>query len=62
VLAAEPLRHGQAGLAGTGYAGAGIAAPALLAAASRPGGDVELWLADIAGAGGLDWPAPRLAR
>jgi hypothetical protein len=52
----------QCGLAGTAYVGEGIAAPALLAAASRAGGGVELWLADLSGTTGFDWPVPRLAR
>ena len=52
----------ETGLAATAYAGAGITAPALLAAATRPDGGVELWLADVGGTGGFDWPVPRLAR
>lgn len=46
----------------TAYTGAGITAPALLAADTRADGGVELWLADVGGTGGFDWPAPRLAR
>jgi hypothetical protein len=52
----------ETGLASTAYADAGISAPALLAANTRPGGDVELWLTDVAGSAGFDWPVPRLAR
>jgi hypothetical protein len=52
----------ETGLAGTAYADAGITAPALLETSTRPGGDVELWLADVSGTGGFDWPVPRLAR
>ena len=52
----------ETGLAGTAYADAGITAPALLETSIRPGGDVELWLADVPGTGGFDWPVPRLAR
>jgi hypothetical protein len=52
----------ESGLAATAYAGAGITAPALLQAGSRPGGGVELWLADVGGTGGFAWPVPRLAR
>ena len=52
----------ETGLAATAYAGAGITAPALLQASPRPDGGVELWLADVGGTGGFDWPVPRLAR
>ena len=52
----------QSGLAAAAYAGAGITAPALLEAGTRPDGGVELWLADVGGTGGFDWPVPRLAR
>ena len=52
----------ETGLAATAYAGAGITAPALLEAGTRPDGGVELWLADVGGTGGFDWPVPRLAR
>ena len=52
----------ETGLAGTAYADAGITAPALLETSARPGGDVELWLSDVSGTGGFDWPVPRLAR
>ncbi len=52
----------QSGLAATAYAGAGITAPTLLQASPRPDGGVELWLADVGGTGGFDWPVLRLAR
>lgn len=52
----------ETGLAGTAYAAGGIAAPAVLAASSRPDGQLELWLADVDGPAGFDWPVPRLAR
>ena len=52
----------QSGLAATAYAGAGITAPALLRAGTRPDGGVELWLADVGGIGGFEWPVARLAR
>ena len=52
----------RTGLAATAYAGAGIAAPALLAASDRADGAIELWLTDLSGAAGFDWPVPRLAR
>ena len=51
----------ETGLGATGYASAGITAPALLEANTRAGGG-EVWLADIAGTAGWDWPVPRLAR
>jgi hypothetical protein len=52
----------ETGLAATAYADAGIAAPALLEANSHTDGGVELWLADVGGIAGWDWPVPRLAR
>ena len=52
----------ETGLAATAYAGAGITAPALLAAGPRPDGGTELWLADVGGTAGFGWPVPRLAR
>jgi hypothetical protein len=52
----------ETGLAATAYARAGIAAPALLEANPRADGGVELWLADVRGTAGWDWPVPRLAR
>ena len=52
----------QTGLAATAYAGAGITAPALLAASDRADGAIELWLADVSGTPGFGWPVPRLAR
>jgi len=39
-----------------------ITAPAWLEANPRADGSVELWLADVSGTGGFDWPVPRLAR
>jgi hypothetical protein len=50
------------GLAATVYASSGITAPAMLEANARADGGVELWLADVAGPAGWDWPVPRLAR
>ena len=38
-----------------------IAAPALVEANPRADGGVELWLADVSGTGGFDWPVARLA-
>jgi hypothetical protein len=52
----------ETGLAETAYAHAGIAVPALLEANPRADGGVELWLADVRGTAGWDWPVPRLAR
>ena len=52
----------ETGLAATAYAHAGIAVPALLEANPRADGGVELWLADVRGTAGWDWPVPRLAR
>lgn len=52
----------QSGMAATAYADAGLAAPALLASAVRPDGRVELWLADLGGSSGFDWPVAGLAR
>jgi hypothetical protein len=52
----------ETGLAATSYADAGITAPAPLGTSVRPDGSVELWLADVGGAGGFGWPVPRLAR
>ena len=57
----EPLAY-QTGLAATAYADAGIAAPDLLQASPRPDGGIELWVADVAGVAGWDWPVPRLGR
>jgi hypothetical protein len=57
----EPLAY-ETRLAATAYATAGIAAPALLEANTRADRGVELWLADVAGKTGWDWPVPRLAR
>lgn len=52
----------QTGFAGTAYASDGIAAPPMLDVNARTDGGVELWLADVAGTAGWDWPVPRLAR
>jgi hypothetical protein len=52
----------QTGLAAAAYAAAAIAVPALLDANTRADGGVELWLADVGGTAGWDWPVPRLAR
>jgi hypothetical protein len=52
----------ETGLAATVYADAGITAPALIAADARADGGVELWLADVGGPAGFQWPVPRLAR
>lgn len=51
----------EAGLAATAYGGE-ITAPDMLQVSPRADGTVELWLADVSGAGGFDWPVPRLAR
>ena len=52
----------ETGLTATVYASAGITAPALLEASARADGGVALWLADVGGTAGWDWPVPRLAR
>jgi hypothetical protein len=52
----------QTGLAATAYADSGIAAPELLEAATRADGGIDLWVSDVAGAAGWDWPVPRLGR
>jgi hypothetical protein len=52
----------QSGLAGAAYVEAGITAPTLLEAEPRRDGGFELWLADVGGTGGFEWPVPRLAR
>ena len=52
----------ETGLTATVYASAGITAPALLEASARADGGMELWLADVGGTAGWDWPVPRLAR
>ncbi len=49
-------------LAATAYADAGIIAPALIETRARADGGVEVWLADVGGLGGFDWPVTRLAR
>lgn len=51
----------ETGLAATAYRGE-VTAPEVLQVSPRPDGKVELWLADVGGAGGFDWPVPRLAR
>jgi hypothetical protein len=50
------------GLAATAYGEAGITPPDLLEANVRADGLVELWLDDVGGTEGFDWPAPRIAR
>jgi hypothetical protein len=52
----------ESGLAASAYASGGIAAPAMLEVNARADVGVELWLADVAGTAGWDWPVPRLAR
>lgn len=52
----------QVGLAATAYAEAAIAAPDLLQVVTRDDGGIELWVAEVPGAAGWDWPVPRLAR
>ena len=52
----------ETALAATVYAGAGITAPAVLETRTRADGGVEVWLADVGGTGGFDWPVSRLAR
>jgi hypothetical protein len=52
----------ETGLVQDAYGAAGIAGPSLLAARERADGGVELWLADIGGTSGFDWPAARLGR
>jgi hypothetical protein len=52
----------ETGLAATVYADAGITAPALIQTRTRADGGVEVWLADVGGRGGFDWPVTRLAR
>jgi hypothetical protein len=51
----------ETSLAATAYRGE-ITAPEVLQVSPRPDGKVELWLADVGGVGGFDWPVPRLAR
>jgi len=51
----------SSGLAAAAYRDQ-VTAPALLEANPRADGGVELWLADVTGAEGFDWPVPRLAR
>lgn len=51
----------RSGLAGSAYAAGGIAAPDLLASADRSDGAVELWLADVTGTDGFEWPVADLA-
>ena len=47
----------ETGLAATAYS-VGITAPDVLQVSSRADGKVELWLADVGGAGGFDWRVP----
>ncbi|MGC9665607.1 hypothetical protein ACNTMW_03515 [Planosporangium sp. 12N6] len=49
------------GLAARAYEGTGIAAPALVGAAERPDGTVELWLAEATGVAGPQWTPERIA-
>src|ERR1700734_1140582 len=50
----------ETGLAAAAYPG--IAVAPVLAVNPRADGRVELWLADVGGTQGFDWPVPRLAR
>ncbi len=50
------------GLAATAYGEAGITAPDVLESTVRSDGLVELWLDEVAGTEGFDWPVPRIAR
>ncbi|MCW2642638.1 MAG: hypothetical protein JWP76_4944 [Dactylosporangium sp.] len=49
------------GFAAAAYEGTGIVTPALLGAAPRPDGSVELWLAEATGVAGTSWTPDRLA-
>ena len=51
----------RSGLAERAYAGAGIAGPALLHSADRPGGGTMLWLADATGRPGTQWSVDDVA-
>jgi len=50
------------GLAATAYGEAGIGVPDLLESTTRDDGLVGLWLDDVGGTEGFDWPVPRTAR
>jgi hypothetical protein len=50
------------GLAGRAYEGTGITTPELLQESVRTDGLIELWLEDVAGIDGFDWPVTRTAR
>jgi hypothetical protein len=52
--AREALAY-RTGLAGSAYAGAGIAAPRLLDSADLPDGSVALWLEHVEGVPGAEW-------
>lgn len=51
----EPLAY-RSGLAAGAYSGSGLRPPRVLAAVDRPAGGVGLWLEDVAGILGEDWP------
>jgi hypothetical protein len=50
------------GLAPTAYVDAGIISPNVWEVADREDGLVELWLEDVDGTEGFDWPVARIAR
>jgi hypothetical protein len=50
------------GLAATAYGEAGVTPPDLVESNPRADGLVELWLDDVDGTQGFDWPAARIAR
>jgi hypothetical protein len=52
----------ETGLAATAFAAAGIAVPAMLEVNTREDGGIELWLADVPGTAGWDWPVPSRLR
>jgi hypothetical protein len=55
----EPLAY-RDGLPATAFAEAGITAPDLLASEARADGSFALWLQDVTGLPGPQWPVPRL--
>jgi hypothetical protein len=55
----EVLAH-RTGLS-SAYAAAGIVPPPLLSSATRPDGQIEMWLGFAPGAPGMSWPVPRIA-